>query len=437
MSFSKYQKALRNTTVDLVLGGQWGDEGKGKKTNDASQKHSYSLCGRFNGGPNAGHTIYLVLNEQRIKVVTHHIPTGFASVTDTKDGIESLIGGGCVVALDGDRSLGKELKNILGKIKRGNEYATRFLKVAYNAHVITEKHIETDSKDTDIGTTRSGIGPTYAAKANRTTATRVEDVMVSEIPSQIPTEALTKSPGHKGWLILKDCENVPLEVVDPVDFWVGRASELPDGKKYEVLLEAGQGFKLDIDWAYKYPYNTSSGCGTPSAANFGIPMCCFRDVTTVYKIYETYVGAWTDYQPDDPEMKNLLMILAILGHEFGATTGRPRMTNWFRLRDYVRCVTIWGSNSILVNKCDILEEYLSLTSDELEERYSALTPAQRRELEKICPNLDLSVPRKLYYYDMEDQLQEVATVDELIDIIKEHTLDLVNVYKFSYSPDHI
>jgi len=420
LSFQDYQKAYSKIAVDVVLGGQWGDEGKGKKTNDASQKNSYSLCGRFNGGPNAGHTIYLQVDGHRVKVVTHHIPTGFAAVSDQKDGtksdgIESLIGGGCVVALTGARSLGHELNDVLTKIKRPSQYATKLLKVAYNAHVITDDHLEKDSQDKVIGTTGSGIGPTYAAKAERTTATRIEDVMIQEYPGD---DQPPIGPSHRGWLVLKSADDLVIEVVDPAEFVVERASR--SETQYQVLLEAGQGYKLDIDWAKKYPYNTSSGCGTPSAMNFGIPKDCFRNITVVFKLYETYVGDWDGYSPTN-QTKNDLQMLGVLGCEFGATTGRPRLTNWFNLKDYVQCCWIWSANSVLVNKCDIVENHLNGDNPAILDH----------------PEINWKAPRKLHYYDMDDQLQEANDTDHLIDIIREHTPQTVQEICFSYSPDHI
>ena len=148
---------METSIVDVVIGMQYGDEGKGKIANQMAASGEYDYVFRFNGGGNAGHTIYL--NGE--KIVTHLVPCGILH------GIPSVIGNGCVI---NTQKLFEEIEYLenLG-------FNTSLLKIAENAHIITREHIEEDSKDTKIGTTRTGNGPCYRDKVSRT-GLRAKDV---------------------------------------------------------------------------------------------------------------------------------------------------------------------------------------------------------------------------------------------------------------------
>ena len=145
--------------ADVVIGLQYGDEGKGKVTHQLARNGNYSHVLRFNGGCNAGHTIY----HEGEKIITHHIPCGVIL------GIRSIIGPGCVV----------NFKKIMSEIKYLEGFgidARKYLRIASNVHVITDFHIAEDRKDEDIGTTKTGNGPAYRDKYSR------KGVLAMEIP---------------------------------------------------------------------------------------------------------------------------------------------------------------------------------------------------------------------------------------------------------------
>lgn len=284
--------------TDIVLGIQHGDEGKGKVTYDLLKKRNYTHCIRFNGGCNAGHTIYH--NDK--KFVTHHVP---ASVFF---GIPAIIGPGCVVNID------KFLKELNYLSENGIDVKNH-VKVAKNAHIITKNHVIADSKDNKIGTTRSGNGPAYRDKHDRC--------------------------GVRA-------ENIPLLRPFLVDMYDEIYTE-----DAVILMEGAQGFWLDVDWG-DYPYVTSSNCGVGAAINNGINPKSIRDIWGVAKVYETYVGN-KKFQPSNPIFEQIQHV----GSEFGATTGRVRQCNWLDFENLKKAIMMNGVNKLVFNKVDILREVKS------------------------------------------------------------------------------
>lgn len=286
--------------ADVVVGLQYGDEGKGKVTHHLCRTGDYTHVLRYNGGCNAGHTIF---HEGR-KFVTHHIPAGVFF------GIKSIIGNGCV--LDPVQFF-KELTELetYGVNTQGLVY------IAENCHVITSEHKEEDGKDKKIGTTKRGNGPAYRDKYNR-------------------TGALAKNvPALKPFLI---------NLYD--EFW--------ENGDVKILCEGAQGTGLDIDWG-DYPYVTSSHCLTSSALLNGIPHYAIRDVWGVAKAYETYVGA----KKFQPEQNKVLDAIQEEGQEFGATTGRVRQCNWMSLPFLKKSMRLNAVNKLVINKVDILRKVQS------------------------------------------------------------------------------
>lgn len=286
----------RNQTsiVDVVFGMSFGDEGKGKVINHLASKTNYDYCLRFNGGHNAGHTVYI--NGE--KVVTHIVPTGALN-----KGTVGLIGPGAVVDVE-------KFFEEIGTLKKYNPKVL----IAKNTHIITSSHKEEDGKDGDkIGTTKTGNGPCYRDKYART-GLRAEDV--SE---------------------LKDYLFDPYEIFQA------------SGYK-RVLAEGAQGFFLDIDWG-EHPYVTSSHCGIGGLLNNGFSMEQVNEVFGVSKCYDTYVGSKQFQGPEEELAK-----LAKLGNEVGATTGRPRQVNWLNLQNLVKAVRLNSVSTLVINKCDILQK---------------------------------------------------------------------------------
>ena len=282
--------------ADIVLGLQHGDEAKGKVTHQLCSKGNYTHVIRFNGGCNAGHTIY----HEGKKFVTHHIPAGVFY------GIESIIGPGCVVDPE-------QFFREIEELEEAGIPASTLVSIAKNAHVITKNHKEEDGKDSKIGTTKRGNGPAYRDKYDRR-GVRAEDLKCFE------------------------------------DYIVDIYEELYSKDNVEILFEGAQGFGLDIDHG-DYPYVTSSHCTTAAALLNGVPPQAIRNVWGVAKIYETYVGAKT-FQPEGKVFDSLQEV----GEEFGATTGRKRQCNWMNVQDLQKAVRMNGVTDIVFNKMDVLKQ---------------------------------------------------------------------------------
>tara|TARA_A200000159_G_scaffold159589_1_gene178428 strand:- start:6189 stop:7196 length:1008 start_codon:yes stop_codon:yes gene_type:complete len=284
--------------ADVVVDLQYGDCGKGKIAHALCRERKYTHVIRYNGGCNAGHTIYH--NGQ--KFVTHHIPCGVFF------GIKSIIGPGCVVHTE---TFLKEIE----ELEEAGIPAKKLVHVATNAHLITDFHRAEDGKDEKIGTTRRGNGPAYRDKY-----------------------------GRKGVRAMDDPRLQP--------YIISMYHELYENEDYneiEILFEGAQGFGLDVDWG-DYPYVTSSHCTVGSALLNGVPPKAIRDVWGVAKIYETYVGAKKFEGPDE-----IFDTIREIGQEYGATTGRPRQINWLDYDMLKMATRINGCTKVVFNKMDVLE----------------------------------------------------------------------------------
>lgn len=281
---------------DVVVDLQSGDTGKGKVTHSLLSSGQYDLVLRYNGGSNAGHTIYH--NDK--KIVTHQVPAGVFY------GIKSLIGIGCVVNIE-------KLEEEIEMLNAQGINTDGLIFVDKRAHIVQPEHIREDNNDTAIGTTKQGIGPAYRSKYGRT-GVRIGDVR----------------SWHHGYF----------RVVDSVN--------LLDGAR--VLAEGAQGFDLDIDWG-DYPYVTSSHCTVGSVCLNGVSPRKIRKVFGVAKAYETYVGT-KDFGMDCEELQKI----QIVGQEFGSTTGRPRKCNWINLDKLSYAARVNDITNLIVNKIDVLEE---------------------------------------------------------------------------------
>ena len=312
--------------ADVILDMQQGDCGKGKISNQLAKNGIYTHVVRFNGSNNAGHTIY---HEDK-KLVTHSIPTGVIH------GIKSIIGPGCVINVE---HFFKELQELeeAGIPTRG------LVSVATNAHVITDSHIEEDSRETKIGTTKRGNGPAYRDKYDRKGIRAVSVSALKPYLVDVYEEFYSKS----------DCK---------------------------ILFEGAQGFYLDIDWG-DYPYVTSSHCTIGSAIMNGVPPQKIRYIWGVAKIYETYVGS-KEFEPDDDVFKKIRE----LGNEFGATTGRPRQCNWLNLNNLQKAIQINGVTDLVFSKMDVLENVgeWSLYHNEKKLDFSS----EKETIEYIIENLN-------------------------------------------------
>jgi len=278
--------------VDIIFGLAWGDEGKGKISNAISK--NYDIVCRWNGGPNAGHTVYL--NDKKYK--THLIPCG---VFQNK---LSVIGPNCVINID-------KFFDEIEYLKREG-FDTSLIKVSPKAHIITEKHIQYDLKflKPKLGTTGQGIAPAYADKALRT----------------------GKLAGN---------------YLDKQYLW--------DGQLYgEILCEGAQSFWLDLNYG-DYPYVTSSETLPYAACSLGFSPKKIREIIGVAKIYDTKSGVDPLF-PESLWLDEELNKIIDLGKEYGTTTGRKRLVNWLNFNKLLNAIRISGTTKLIINKCDILQE---------------------------------------------------------------------------------
>ena len=282
--------------IDIVIGLQAGDEAKGKVTHHLLSKNRYTHVARASGGPNCGHTIY----HQGKKFVTHHIPSGVFY------GITSIIGPGCVV---NPITFLEELKMLedAGISTKGK------VLIADTAHVITTENVVEDKLTDKIGSTGTGIMPTYRNKYARC-GIRVENCK----------------------------ELMPFICNTYNELYVTGA---------RILIEGAQGFNLCPDHG-DYPFVTSSPpTSTYALHSLGLPPQAVRTVNGVAKAYETYVGA-KNFQPEGEVFKKIQEV----GNEFGATTGRPRQVNWMDLDNLIKAIRYNGVTDLVINKMDVLRE---------------------------------------------------------------------------------
>jgi adenylosuccinate synthase len=290
--------------ADVVIDLQAGDTGKGKVSNFLLKHTPYDAVIRFNGGANAGHTMY----HNGVKVVTHLLPAGVLH------NVPCIIGPGCVVDFH-------KLKEEINMIRELGIIPTVY--VDYRAHVTLPAHIAEDKKDTTIGTTRQGIGPTYRDKVARV-GVRVEDVVKFNSSAS------------------------PYDMCDIYDMLYSKNSTIKN-----ILCEGAQGFQLDIDFG-DYPYVTSSNCTIGAVCTNGIAPRYLRRVYGVMKAYETYSG-FKDFAGETTDQTHFEKIGA-LGGEIGATTGRKRQIRWLHLDDVIKAMYINNVTDLIINKIDILEQ---------------------------------------------------------------------------------
>ncbi|GAB2977436.1 adenylosuccinate synthase [Frigoribacterium salinisoli] len=330
----------------VIIGAQWGDEGKGKATDLLGSRIDYVV--KFNGGNNAGHTV--VIGDQ--KYALHLLPSGILT-----EGVTPVIGNGVVIDIE---VLFHELDAL---IARGVDVSR--LKVSANAHVITHYHRTLD-KVTErflgkrqIGTTGRGIGPTYADKINRV-GIRIQDLFDENILRQ-KVEAALEQKNH---LLVKVYNRRAIEADEIVESLLSYAERLRPmvadtglelhqaleaGKT--VLFEAGQATMLDVDHG-TYPFVTSSSSTAGGAATgSGIGPGRIDRVIGVVKAYATRVGAGpfpTELFDESGEF------LRAAGFEFGTTTGRPRRTGWYDAPIARYTARINGVTDFVLTKLDVL-----------------------------------------------------------------------------------
>jgi adenylosuccinate synthase len=334
----------------VLVGAQWGDEGKGKATDLLGSRVGAVV--KFNGGNNAGHTIVIGSGAQREKYALHLLPSGILT-----PGCVPVIGNGVVI------DLGVLFEEIDGLEARGVD--TSRLVVSGSAHVIApynrtlDKVTERFLGNAKIGTTGRGIGPTYADKMARI-GIRVQDLFDTEVlrarvsgALSLKNQVLIKIYNRKGF----DVDAVVDELTSFADRLRPMVTDtsllleqmLDEGRT--VVLEAGQATLLDVDHG-TYPFVTSSNATAGGACTgSGIPPTRIERVIAVVKAYATRVGEGpfpTELLHDKgDELRNA-------GAEFGTTTGRPRRTGWYDAPIARYAARINGVTDFVLTKLDIL-----------------------------------------------------------------------------------
>ncbi|KAB1066129.1 adenylosuccinate synthase [Salibacter halophilus] len=337
------------TKADVLLGLQWGDEGKGKIVDVLTPE--YDIIARFQGGPNAGHT--LEFNE--IKHVLHTIPSGIFR-PDT----QNIIGNGVVID---PVTLAIEIDSL----KELNVDVQESIQVSKKAHLILPTHRLLDAASErakgkeKIGSTLKGIGPTYMDKTGRN-GLRVGDIIEENFKERyenLKSKHLELLKNYDYPLDeLADMESVFFESVNSIreltlidsEHTVNRA--MTENKK--VLAEGAQGSLLDIDFG-SYPFVTSSNTICAGACTgLGIAPNKIGEVYGIFKAYCTRVGSGpfpTELFDEDGKR------LATKGHEFGATTGRPRRCGWLDIPALKYAIMLNGVTQLIMTKADVLSAF--------------------------------------------------------------------------------
>jgi len=330
----------------VIVGAQWGDEGKGKATDLLGSRVDYVV--KFNGGNNAGHTV--VIGDE--KYALHLLPSGILT-----PGCTPVIGNGVVIDLN------VLFEEIDGLEARGID--TSRLLVSANAHVITEYHRTLDKVNERflgsrrIGTTGRGIGPTYADKMNRL-GIRIQDLFDDKILQQkvdgaleLKNQILAKVYNRRAMSADAIVEELSQYVERLRPFVCDTSLVLNDAltRGETVLLEAGQATLLDVDHG-TYPFVTSSSATAGGACTgSGIPPTAVDRVIGIVKAYATRVG-------EGPFPTELLDAdgdrLRQSGSEFGTTTGRPRRCGWYDVPVARYAARINGVTDFVLTKLDVL-----------------------------------------------------------------------------------
>jgi len=334
--------------IDVLLGLQWGDEGKGKIVDYLAAR--YDIIARFQGGPNAGHTLYVNGN----KIVLHTIPSGVFH-----QHCLNLIGNGVVVD---PVTLHREIEAI---VPLQPDVLSRLF-VSHRAHLIIPTHRALDAASEaakgkeKIGSTLKGIGPAYMDKTGRN-GLRVGDILSPNFHKKYQTlkekhlEILTHYESPISW---EEFEAPFFDAVEKLralqiinaEYWLDE--QLKSGKK--ILAEGAQGSMLDVDFG-TYPFVTSSNTiAAGVCSGLGIPPSAVGEVYGITKAYCTRVGSGPFPTELEDETGDALRKA---GSEFGATTGRPRRCGWIDLVSLRYAVMLSGVTKLILTKADVMDHF--------------------------------------------------------------------------------
>ncbi|HWB91531.1 MAG TPA: adenylosuccinate synthase [Puia sp.] len=337
--------------VDVILGLQWGDEGKGKIVDFFAPK--YDLIARFQGGPNAGHTLYV----KDKKIVLHQIPSGIFH-----ENTANLIGNG--VVLD-PVTLKRECESVasFGVDYRRNLYISHRAHLILPTHRALDKASEMSKGQEKIGSTLKGIGPAYMDKTGRN-GLRVGDLLDKSFTTQYIKLRLKHQKLLDSLNFHEDLSEWEEEFFEALEFM--RQFKIVNGEYFindkiaqgkKVLAEGAQGSMLDVDFG-TFPFVTSSNTISAGVCTgLGVAPQQIRDVIGVSKAYCTRVGSG----PFPTELEDATgEDLRKTGNEFGATTGRPRRCGWIDGVALKFACMINGVTKIVMTKADVLDAFSEL-----------------------------------------------------------------------------
>ena len=387
-------------SFDAIVGGQWGDEGKGKIVDLLSK--DVDVVARYQGGANAGHTVY----KADKKVVLHQIPTGAL-----RESCTCVLGNGMVIDPIG-------ILEEINTLKKININVRNRIFIDYYAHIVTPIHkcidrVNEAKTNNEIGTTCKGIGPTYTDKYKRI-GIRAIDILSSEtliektkmrLQIALNNNEITDNevPQLKEELQLfySTCMQISEYIQDTFEY-------LHSALNKNILIEGAQGTMLDIDYG-TYPYVTSSNCSSGGiGTGLGIPGSKLNNIIGIFKAYTTRVGGGpfpTELFNQDGE------ILGSIGKEFGATTGRPRRCGWFDLVAARYSAKVNGLTGIALTKLDILNSFETI---------------------KVCTAYNLNDKTTQHMTEALNQLQNVQPIYKEF---KGWNTDITDIDNFEELPD--
>ncbi|MCX7610142.1 MAG: adenylosuccinate synthase [Ignavibacterium sp.] len=372
-------------SATVLVGSQWGDEGKGKIVDILSER--FDIVARYQGGANAGHTV--IIGDKQY--ILHLIPSGIL-----RENVICVIGNGVVIDP-------KALLEEINLLKNSGIKVEGRLFISQNAHLIMPYHKLLDSieesGENKIGTTGRGIGPCYIDKFGRRGIRIVDLLNRDELERKIrynlkeKNQLLQKVYHHEG-LNVEEILKEYLEFDKVIDKYIKDIptflnQALDEGKS--ILLEGAQGTLLDVDHG-TYPFVTSSSPTAGGACTgTGIPPNRINYVIGIVKAYTTRVGNGpfpTELTEEEGDK------LRILGAEFGATTGRPRRCGWFDAFLVAYSKMINGIDSVAVTKLDVLSHFDKI---------------------KVCVGYELNGKKLKYFPSSVEQLSKVTPIYEVLD----------------------
>ena len=360
----------------ILVGTQWGDEGKGKIVDFYSKKFD-AVC-RFQGGHNAGHTIY----KEEEKFVLHLIPSGIFY-----DHVSCFIGQGVILSID---SLLEEIEqleqkgiNLEGKLR-----ISRYCSLLLPLHAKIDQ-LREDNKNS-IGTTRRGIGPAYEDKTARRSIKAFDlednDLLETKLKSLVEYYNYQIQNIHDSEpFVYEEVYNELMQSYKKAAKYFGDVTDTLENiydQGGNILYEGAQGTLLDVDYG-TYPYVTSSNTlATSVGIGSGFPKSIYSDVLGVAKAYTTRVGAG----PFPTELFcDVGQKIAELGHEFGATTGRPRRCGWLDLVALKYSAKLNNLTELCITKLDVLDAFDEIKACIGYKVNGEKTPFKSRLLHKADP----------------------------------------------------